>query len=165
MLHIYYGQGKGKTTAAIGLAIRLLGAGKSVQWISFLKDGNSSEIHILENLGVSMSYLKMPEMFVDMNDPKMIKEVSRLQQELFNKIDTCYDAIILDEILDVITLSFINEEYVYSTIKALKDNKEIVLTGRLPTMKFKQLCDYATEMKKHKHPYEHGIVARKGIEY
>ncbi|MFV0393215.1 MAG: cob(I)yrinic acid a,c-diamide adenosyltransferase [Coprobacillaceae bacterium] len=165
MLHLYYGTGKGKTSAAIGLALRMRGAGKSVLWISFLKDGNSSEVSLLEQVGIKVIYKKMPEMFVDMNDPNMIKEVGTLQRDLFHQIDEDYDAIILDELLDVITLHLINEERVFSKINTLKDTKEIIMTGRQPTQKFKQISEYSTEMKKHKHPYDKGIHARKGIEY
>lgn len=165
MLHIYYGNGKGKTTAAIGLACRMVGAGKKVQFIQFLKDGDSSEVGILKNMGVDVIYKKMPTTFVDFDNPKMIKDVSLLQEEIFNKIDTTCDCIVLDELLDVMTLSFINEGYVYDCISSLVDTCEVVLTGRQPSMKFKQLASYSTEMKKHKHPYDQRIGARKGVEF
>lgn len=165
MLHIYYGMAKGKTTAAIGLACRMIGAGKKVQMIQFLKDGDSSEVAILKQIGVDVVYKKMPTTFVDFSNPQMIKDVSLLEMSLYEKIDTSYDCIILDEILDVITLSFINEEYVYRFVEKHKEHCEIVMTGRQPSHKFKQLADYLTEAKKHKHPYDLGIKARKGIEF
>lgn len=165
MIQCYYGNGKGKTTAAIGQAIRLLGAGKKIQFIQFLKDGNSSEIKVLKQLGISVFYKKMPELFIDMQDPKMIKEVSRLENELFDLIDSNYDVIILDELLDVITLSLINEGKVYDLLVKLKDDHEIILTGRMPSHKIKPILDYSSEIKKHKHPFDKGIKARKGIEY
>lgn len=165
MLHLYYGTGKGKTSAAIGLALRMRGAGYSVQWISYLKDGNSSEVTMLKQAGVKVVYRKMPTMFVNMNDPQMIKEVSDLQQTLWESLDPQYDAIILDELLDVITLHLINEETVFTKINGLKERTEIIMTGRQPTHKFKQISDYSTEMKKHKHPYDKNLQARKGIEY
>ncbi|WP_294578250.1 cob(I)yrinic acid a,c-diamide adenosyltransferase [uncultured Thomasclavelia sp.] len=165
MIQCYYGNGKGKTTAAIGQAIRLLGAGKKIQFIQFLKDGNSSEIKVLKQLGISVFYKKMPELFIDMQDPKMIKEVSQLENELFDLIDSNYDVIILDELLDVITLSLINEGKVYDLLVKLKDDHEIILTGRMPSHKIKPILDYSSEIKKHKHPFDKGIKARKGIEY
>lgn len=165
MLHIYYGVAKGKSTAAIGLACRMIGAGKRVQMIQFLKDGDSSEVKILKAMGVDVLYKKMPTTFVDFSNPQMIKDVSVLETALFEQVDESYDCIILDELLDVITLSFINEEMVYRMIKKHKDNCEIVMTGRQPTHKFRQLADYLTEMKKHKHPYDLGIKGRKGIEF
>ena len=151
MIQCYYGTGKGKTTAAIGQAIRLAGANKKVLFIQFLKDGNSSEVKMLERCGIKVLFKKMPQMFVDMQDPKMIKQVSNMENELFDMIDESYDAIVLDEILDVIT--------------KMKDSHEIILTGRMPSHKIKPILDYSSEIKKHKHPYDLGIQARHGIEY
>lgn len=165
MLHTYYGNGKGKTTAAMGLALRMRGANKSVLVIQFLKDGKSSEIKQLIELGVSVKFKKMPKMFIDLNDCKMIKEVGIMQNELFDCIDNQYDCIILDEILDAIVLNLINEDKVYRKLKELKEDKEIVLTGRKPTIKIQQLSDYSTQMKMNKHPYNNGVNARKGIEF
>lgn len=107
----------------------------------------------------------MPQMFVDMQDPKMIKQVSNMENELFDMIDESYDAIVLDEILDVITLSLINEGKVYDLLVKMKESHEIILTGRMPSHKIKPILDYSSEIKKHKHPFDLGIKARHGIEY
>lgn len=165
MIQCYYGTGKGKTTAAIGQAIRLAGANKRVLFIQFLKDGNSSEIKMLERCGIKVLFKKMPQMFVDMQDPKMIKQVSNMENELFDMIDESYDAIVLDEILDVITLSLINEGKVYDLLVKMKESHEIILTGRMPSHKIKPILDYSSEIKKHKQPFDLGIKARHGIEY
>ena len=98
MIQCYYGTGKGKTTAAIGQAIRLAGANKRVLFIQFLKDGNSSEIKMLDRCGIKVLFKKMPQMFVDMQDPKMIKQASNMENELSDMIDGSYDAIVLDGI-------------------------------------------------------------------
>lgn len=124
MIQCYYGNGKGKTTAAVGQGLRMAGAGKKVMMIQFLKDGFSSENKLLKKCGVKVIAQKMPEMFIDMNDPKMIKEVSLMVNQLFEKIDESYDGIILDELLDVISLSLINEQLVYDRLVSLKDNHE-----------------------------------------
>ena len=131
MIQCYYGNGKGKTTAAVGQALRMVGAGKKVMMIQFLKDGFSSENMMLEKCGIKVIAQKMPEMFIDMNDPKMIKEVSLMVNQLFEKIDDSYDGIILDELLDAISLSLINEQLVYDRLVSLKDNHEVILTGRM----------------------------------
>lgn len=165
MIQCYYGNGKGKTTAAVGQALRMAGAGKKVMMIQFLKDGFSSENRLLEKCGVKVLAQKMPTMFVDMNDPKMIKEVSQLVNDLFLMIDESYDGIVLDELLDTIALNLINEGMVYERILDLKDDHEVILTGRVPSHKIKPILDYSSEIKKHKHPYDKGIKARKGIEY
>ena len=137
MIQCYYGNGKGKTTAAVGQALRMVGAGKKVMMIQFLKDGFSSENMMLEKCGIKVIAQKMPEMFIDMNDPKMIKEVSLMVNQLFEKIDDSYDGIILDELLDAISLSLINEQLVYDRLISLKDNHEVILTGRMPSNKLK----------------------------
>lgn len=165
MIQCYFGDGKGKTTAAIGQALRMAGAGKKVMVIQFLKDGFSSENKMLEKCGIKVIAQKLPTMFVDMNDPKMIKEVSLLVNQLFASIDESYDGIILDELLDAISLSFINEQLVYDRLISLKNDHEVILTGRMPSYKIKTILDYSSEIKKRKHPYDRGILARKGIEF
>ena len=82
MIQCYYGNGKGKTTAAVGQGLRMAGAGKKVMMIQFLKDGFSSENKLLKKCGVKVIAQKMPEMFIDMNDPKMIKEVSLMVNQV-----------------------------------------------------------------------------------
>lgn len=165
MIQCYYGDGKGKTTAAVGQALRLAGAGKRVLFLQFLKDGNSSEIKMLEQCGIKVLFAKMPQMFIDMNDPEMIKLVSQLEEELFDLIDDSYDGIVLDEILDAVALSLLNEGKVYDCLLKLKNSHEIILTGRMPSHKLKPILDYSSEIKKHKHPYDKGIKARIGIEF
>lgn len=83
-----------------------------------------------------------------MNDSKMIKEVSLMVNQLFEKIDNSYDGIILDELLDAISLSLINEQLVYDRLVSLKDNHEVILTGRMPSNKLKVIFDYSSEIKK-----------------
>ena len=165
MIQCYYGDGKGKTTAAIGQALRMAGAGKKVIVIQFLKDGNSSENIMLKKCGIKVLAKKMPEMFIDMSDSKMIKEVSIQINDLFSMIDESYDGIVLDELSDALTLGLINEGIVYDRLVDLKENHEIILTGRMPSYKLKTILDYSSEIKKRKHPYDKGIMARKGIEY
>lgn len=165
MIQCYYGNGKGKTTAAIGQALRMAGAGKKVIVIQFLKDGYSSENKMLKKCGIKVLAKKMPDMFIDMSDPKMIKEVSIQINDLFSMIDEGYDGIVLDELLDALTLGLINEGMAYDRLVDLKENHEIILTGRMPSYKLKTILDYSSEIKKRKHPYDKGIMARKGIEY
>lgn len=164
MIQCYYGNGKGKTTAAVGQALRMAGADKKVLFLQFLKDGDSSEIKMLKKCGIKVLYAKMPQMFIDMHDPEMIKLVSRLEDELFEQIDESYEGIVLDEILDAIDLNLLNEGKVYDCLVSLKETHEVILTGR-HSHKLKPILDYSSEIKKHKHPYDKGIKARKGIEF
>lgn len=165
MIQCYYGNGKGKTTAAVGQALRMAGADKKVLFLQFLKDGDSSEIKMLKKCGIKVLYAKMPQMFIDIHDPEMIKLVSRLEDELFEQIDESYEGIVLDEILDAIALNLLNEGKVYDCLVSLKETHEVILTGRQPSHKLKPILDYSSEIKKHKHPYDKGIKARKGIEF
>lgn len=165
MIHCYYGDGKGKTTAAIGQVIRMIGSGMKVQVIQFLKEGTSSEVKVLENLGIEVLYTDLPNTYIDMSNPETIKMLSKLEDSLLDKIDESCDAIVLDEILDAITLNLINEGKVYDLLVSLKQNHEIIVTGRAPNHKLKVIFDYSTQMKKYKHPYDLGVKSRKGIEY
>lgn len=165
MLHIYYGDGKGKTTSTVGLAIRMVGAGKKVQFIQFLKDGNSSENKILAQLGVTVCTLDMGIRFVNVHDQDCMKKAKEVQQKLFNMMDDAYDCIILDEILDALLLYMLNEDEVYRKINHLKNNCEVCMTGRKASQKFVAMSDYYIKIEKKKHPYDQGIQARKGIEF
>ena len=98
MIQCYYGNGKGKTTAAVGQALRMAGADKKVLFLQFLKDGDSSEIKMLKKCGIKVLYAKMPQMFIDMHDPEMIKLVSRLEDELFEQIDESYEVQLSDSV-------------------------------------------------------------------
>lgn len=165
MLHIYYGDGKGKTTSAIGLAVRMIGANKKVQFIQFLKDGNSSEVDVLKSIGVDVVVLDMGVYFVDMNNQESLKKVKETQEKLFSLIDIDCDCIILDEILDALLLYMLNEDTVYRFLKLYKDKKEICLTGRSASKKIVSICDYYSHVVKKKHPYDIGIPSRKGVEF
>lgn len=165
MLHIYYGNGQGKTSTAYNLALRQLAVRHQVLILVFLKDGHSGDLKLLEKLGAKVICQKIPDDRIDLNDPNMIKKMMHDVGCLFDCLDEKYDCLIFDELLDAISLHFINEDKVYQKIKKLNNSHEIVMTGRMPTQKFKQLADYSTEMKKHKHPYDQGIQSRQGVEY
>lgn len=168
MIHIYHGTGKGKTTAALGLAIRMAGHHKKCLIAQFLKDGTSGEIIFLKNqshIDVRYHY-PFKKFYFQMDETEKTKCIIA-QQQLWQEVtsSTGYDCIILDEILDVIGLEMISLECVLEFLKENHDTKEIVLTGRNPDARLKELCDYETEMIAKKHPYDQNIPARKGVEY
>lgn len=168
MIHIYHGTGKGKTTAALGLAIRMAGHHKKCLIAQFLKDGTSGEIIFLKNqshIDVRYHY-PFTKFYFQMDETEKTKCIIA-QQQLWQEVtsSTGYDCIILDEILDVIGLEMISLERVLKFLKENHDTIEIVLTGRNPDVKLKELCDYETEMIAKKHPYDQNIPARKGVEY
>lgn len=167
MIHIYTGDGKGKTTAACGLALRTAGCGKTVLAVQFLKDGASGEICAFEkfkNITVMSSETK--GFLWDMTDAEK-KETKLLHEKLFKtavqKV-AAFDVVIFDEILGAISEGMIDETAVLEFLKTGPE-PEIVLTGRDAGEELIALADYVSEIKCIKHPMENGIPARQGIEY
>lgn len=169
MVHIYCGDGKGKTTAATGLAIRSVGSGNKVLFVQFLKDGMSSEMGVLNSIdGIECRfYSKQLGFYKSMTEEK--KEIARreyqklLEEAVFET--PWYDMIILDEIISTYQYGFVHSQDVLNFIQENGKDKEIILTGRNPARELVELADYVSEIKKIKHPYDQGMMARKGIEY
>lgn len=171
MLHIYYGNGKGKTTAAVGLTVRACGAGMKTAFFQFLKNGSSSEISVLSALdNIEVMCCEMCNKFTfEMNDEEK-SNVARYHTEMLKKAADMllYDnvqLIVLDEFIDAYNKKLVDTELADDFIKNCSDKCEIVMTGRMPTDALKKQADYLTEMSAVKHPFEKGICARKGIEY
>ncbi len=169
MIHIYFGEGKGKTTAATGLAARAAGSGMKVLFVQFFKDGSSGEVKSLKALeNITFLY---PDTYngryATMTDDQ--KEVTKKSYtEAMKKaigMAEDFDLIVLDEAVSVFSYGFIDRDELLSFLKDNREAKEIVLTGRDPARQLLELADYATEMKKHRHPFDRGIAAREGIEY
>lgn len=169
MIHVYCEDGKGKTTAAIGLSLRMVGSGKKVLVAQFFKNGNSSEIKALstfsnvtimsqkENFGRFSKMSEEDKVRAKEYYPKYIEEVENASDEV--------DLLVLDELTSVINHGLIDLENVLEFLKDKRDELEIVITGRNPDGKLLEIADYVTEMKKVKHPYDKGVKARRGIEF
>ena len=168
-VHIYCGNGKGKTTASIGLLTRASGADKKCLLAQFLKTVPTSEIASLNKLGVKSlrAESKIKKFIFAMNDEEK-RQYSAEQQELFQKVcaeaEEGYDLIVLDEILDAVALGLVSEDAL-AELLAQKGSTEIVLTGREPSEKIAQYADYYSRIDPVKHPYCEGLCARKGIEF
>lgn len=170
MVHLYIGDGKGKTTAALGLLARAYGAGLSCLFVQFLKGGETAELKMLEKLGVPVIRTEDVKKFVAFMDEKELELCKKSHQECFEKLlDTVkkqnVDLVVLDEALDAVSLGMVSEAELVNFLKHQKGTTEVVLTGRNPGQAMVELADYITEMKKIKHPYEQGVTARKGIEF
>lgn len=170
LIHIYEGNGKGKTSAAIGLTIRAIGAGKKVVFVQFLKDDTSSEISILQQIDTIQTMLcKKKFGFVfQMNEDE--KEEAKLAYrklffEAFEMANASYDVLILDEVLGMLEVGFLSEAEVREQLSKKRDDLEVVLTGQNPECLLEDMADYVTRMGKIKHPYDQGIGSRIGIEY
>lgn len=169
LVQVYCGDGKGKTTAAIGLAVRQIAVNNKILFVSFLKNGNSSEVSVLEKFdNVDTIFDKKLNKFIFyMNDIEK-KEAKENQRDLFEYVknnSNKYDCVIMDEVLDLITNDFITETELVDFINNKPENTELVITGHSITDKIIEAVDYYTNFKCIKHPYEKGIKARKGIEF
>lgn len=164
ILHIYHGNGKGKTTAATGLAIRAAGAELKVIFIQFLKNGTSSEINILKQIN-NIEYFCCDEcrkFTFQMSDKEKALVTSGNNELIEKAFSSDADVIILDEFLDAYNLNMIDSD---SEKYILNSDREIILTGRNPAEIFLDHADYISEIISVRHPYEKGIKARKGIEF
>ena len=169
MIHIYCGDGKGKTTAACGLAARAAGSGKTVLFTQFFKDGSSSEIRSLSLIpGIDISHPSLHYgMYRFMTDSQKaeIKENYTLHLKWVISSAEKYDLIVLDEAVSAYRYDVIPREELIAFLKKEGQAREIVMTGRNPAEELIAAADYVTEMKKIKHPFDRGIAAREGIEF
>lgn len=171
MIHIYIGDGKGKTTAAIGLAIRNLGCNGMILFAQFLKNSETGEMNILTKLNRITFYrpIMRHKGFILNLDDNQLKEIKEDIKKGFGKIkdiisENKFSLVVLDELLDVIELGFLSEEDVIAVFDKYTAT-EFVITGRKATQAMKEKADYITVMNKEKHPFDKGINARKGIEF
>lgn len=166
-IHVYCGNGKGKTTAAVGQAIRACGAGFHCEIYQFLKNGQSSEVSLLKKNHIPVFSAETFDTFIWNMTPKQKTLFFSAQYQLFlqarQSIGAATDLIVLDEILDACDLGILSHRELSDTLSK-NSHSEIILTGRDGSFFLKQ-ADYYTEMREIKHPYHCGAKARKGIEY
>lgn len=174
LVQVFWGNGKGKTTSSLGTALRACGNGYTVHMIQFMKNGADSledqipgEIKALaqfptftfKRFGTGGWIIKKPTEA----QITAVKDALNYVKESLNKE---YDIIIADEILYAIQLGLLTEDEVIKLIDEKPKNKELILTGsHLPYPRIFERADLVTEIKKVKHPYDKGILARKGLEF
>ena len=170
LIHIYCGDGKGKTTAAIGLITRHVGAGGKAVLVQFLKDGTSSECRALAKLeSVTMLAANPAGKFSFQMDEEEKAQTAAAIARTFEAA-TGFAAregatlLALDEVCAVLSCGFLAEKAVLDWLDSKPAALEVVLTGRDPSQALLDRADYVTEMVKRRHPYDKGIAARKGIE-
>lgn len=168
-IHIYFGDGKGKTTAAVGQAVRAAGHGFRVLFFQFLKDNSSNERKILEQIS-NITCLPGREQvkFVSrMNGDEKAELLHYNNKALDEIVKFCspFDLLVMDEALCAVGLKVLSEEKLISFLQHKPRGLEIVLTGHQASDRMKEIADYATEMHKIKHPYDLGKLAREGIEF
>jgi len=172
-IQIYTGDGKGKTTAAIGLTIRALGAGINVFFAQFIKSGKYSEINILEsmqNSGAIKSNFFIKQYghgcFITREiNPEDIKAAEQCVKDARYALKSGnYKLIVLDEAIIAVKLGLIDEDTILQLMNEKPDDVELVFTGRGATERMIERADLVTEMREVKHYYTLGIKARRGIE-
>ncbi len=170
LVHLYFGDGKGKTTAAIGLGVRACGRGKKILLVQFLKGNDSGEILFLEcNSSFKILKDKPIKKFIPYMTAQEKKEAIVSQHELFKMAieelkSEQYELVILDELIDIINEGILTLEELKDFLNTRPQSLEVVITGHNPKEELFALCDYVTEIKKIKHPYDKGIGGRIGIE-
>ena len=166
LLHLYYGDGKGKTTAAMGLALRALGSGKKVVVLQFLKGGQSGEISLLEQLGAKIYRGKAGQKFVfQMNEAEKAATRDLQNRNLAAAMTEAADLLVLDEAGSAWELDMVDKALLQKAVLARPAAQECVLTAHAVPVWMLDAADYITEMRCCRHPYQKGIAARKGIEY
>lgn len=170
LIHIYCGDGKGKTTAAVGLAVRCAGRGNKVLLVQFLKSRDSGELYSLAKLPeIEVMRGKESKKFTfQMNDEEkhaLLLEHNKMFDAVQEKIKTgSYALLVLDEVIGAINAKVFEKERLVDFLRNKPENLEVVLTGRNPALELLELADYVSEMRKIKHPMDRGIMAREGIE-
>ena len=169
MLHIYCGDGKGKTTCSMGLAVRAAGHGGKVVVAQFLKGCNSGERAILEQLP-NVNCLPVPEVmkFVfTMTEEEKAATRAQMTDILHRAAEAAREAdlLVLDELNGAITTGMVALQDVLDFLDNRPQQLEVVITGRDPAPELQERADYITEMTKIKHPFDKGLNARKGVEW
>lgn len=169
LVHIYCGDGKGKTTAATGLALRAASAGMNVVFTQFFKPGNSAEIKGLRSFSniQLLHCTRAYGLWKRMSPEKRLQatqDYTALLEQVLEKAQGA-NLLVLDEAISACNHGAIPEQRLVSFLQSKPENLEVVLTGRQPSAQLLELADYVTEMKKIKHPFDRGVPARRGIEF
>ena len=166
LIHLYWGDGKGKTTAVMGVAMRALAAGEKVVIVQFLKGQESGEITLLSRLGAKIYRGKAGDKFVFQMNEEEKADTRKVQDEnLLAALQEPADLLILDEACAAVQLKMVDEALLKKTVLEKPEEQELILTGRNPADWMREIADYNTEMHCWRHPYEKGIKARRGVEF
>ena len=170
LIQIYTGNGKGKTTAALGIALRAAGQGLNVLILQFMKrQKNIGEIRILESahLPIKIEQYGRRVFFKTRTCEPMDIHMAHKGLEAFQKAmeSAEYNLIVLDEINMAIHFGLLNLEEVIRVVERKPPNLHLILTGRRAKTELIEMADLVTEMREIKHYFNQGIVAQKGLEY
>ncbi|MBI5740085.1 MAG: cob(I)yrinic acid a,c-diamide adenosyltransferase [Nitrospirae bacterium] len=171
LIHIYTGEGKGKTTAAFGLAKRAAGHGRKVLILQFLKSGPKDSGEIITARKAGIKVVRFKDQTTPLFDPGVIlkelkdavkKAVSYSLEEIRSD---AYDVVILDEFITVLSCGYATIKSGLKIVEAKPERLELIFTGRGAPEELIEAADYVTEMRMIKHPFSKGVKARKGVEF
>ncbi len=175
MIHLYTGEGKGKTTAAIGLCVRAVGRGYAVCFSQFMKGNDTGELYVLENLpGVEILRSRKNYGFYASMSEADKKELTKVHNDILDRLlekagSGACRMIVMDELTYPVKWGLLDMEKLEKLLEMGKKGSaaevELVITGRDAKDILKNAADYITQMECVRHPYEKGIAAREGIEY
>lgn len=171
LIHIYCGDGKGKTSAAVGLAVRAAGNGRKVLFTRFLKNEESGELKILDSIPeICVIHLEKLYGFFNTLSEDEKEEVRYMYGKVWRDIlamvsDGEYEILVMDEFMAAYRYGLIPQKEAMEFLQKKPECLEVVLTGRDPDEKLVETADYVSDIHKIKHPFDRGIRARKGIEY
>lgn len=172
LIIVHTGPGKGKTTAALGTALRAVGQGMSVLMVQFIKGSwHYGELEAARMLGsnrfqilpMGRGFVKVGEEKPDPEDVRLVEEAWKFASEKIKNGE--YDIVILDEINYAISYKMLDAETVVKLLREKPERVHVILTGRNAHPAIVNLADLVTEMREVKHPYQQGIQAQRGIEY
>lgn len=171
LIHIYCGDGKGKTSAAVGLAARAAGCGNRVLFARFLKNEYSGELRVLDEIPeIEVIHLEKSFGFIRNLSEEERCEMQEMYTGLWHTIlerarTEKLDVLVIDEFMAAYNFGLIPHEEALCFLKKKPEGLEIVLTGRDPVPELVEAADYVSEIRKVKHPFDRGIRARRGIEF
>lgn len=171
LIHLYCGDGKGKTSIGIGMAIRCAGNDEKVLVAQFMKADTSSELKILKEIA-NITVLPNEKTFgfiwnMTMEEKHQAKNYfsDRLKKVIELATKENYRMVVLDEVVDAYNMEMINQEELLQFLKEKPEELEVVMTGRNPDENIISLSQYYSNIQKEKHPFDQGVKARKGIEF
>ena len=170
-IHIYEGDGKGKTSTAVGLSVRCAGSGQTVVFSQFLKDNSSSEVAVLEQIS-GINYVRCEKhfgIFFQMNEEEKEEARAYYRQHFMKAVNIALEKkarlFVMDELMSAYNLGVVDQKAVLDFLKTKPEEMEVVMTGRDPALELLELADYVSKVVKIKHPFDQGVPARKGIEF
>jgi len=167
LIHLYYGQGVRKSSGVIGMAVRAAGNNLQVDFVQFMKSGDSGEVTILKEILNIRYWCPGHHPFIMSQGPETVhfEHAEKALKYALAAIEKGTDLLVCDEMLDTIIFEILQKEQVLDLMKRCRKKTELVMTGRYASKEFIESADYVTEFVQLKHPYYRGARARKGFEY